>query len=424
MVARNFFETDANILYPRVDFAGYKSGVTGMEFPLLNYLIYLASLVFGYAHWYGRIINLVVSSIGIFYFFRIIRKFFDEKAALYSSIVLLATLWLTYSRKIMPDTFSVSLVITGFYYGVNYLTGKRGLLNFMLYFTLTLAGILSKIPAGYLLIFYSLFLLRKDIKLETKVSFIGASALMLVPVVWWYYFWVPGLIEKYGFWHFFMGKGISDGITEIYQNMGMALANIYDASLKFIGFATFLFGLFYAIKLKEKKLLMILLLGIIGFLPVVFKGGYTFAHHSYYMIPFIPVMALVSGYGLTRISNPRIVVLILALIALENILNRHQDFNLKDKEIAIASLEPIMDSFSRRNELIVINSGEVPTPMYFAHRKGWLASNDQLNDPDFMDDIQKKGCHYVVILKEYFGTEIKLDYELIFSNQHYSIYRL
>ncbi len=41
MVARNFLEIDANILYPRVDMAGDKSGITGTEFPLLNYIIYL-----------------------------------------------------------------------------------------------------------------------------------------------------------------------------------------------------------------------------------------------------------------------------------------------------------------------------------------------------------------------------------------------
>lgn len=39
MVSRIFLEIDANIMYPRVDMAGEKSGITGTEFPLLNYLI-------------------------------------------------------------------------------------------------------------------------------------------------------------------------------------------------------------------------------------------------------------------------------------------------------------------------------------------------------------------------------------------------
>src|SRR5688500_14048264 len=72
MIARNFCETDANILYPRIDSAGEKSGIVGSEFPLLNYLIYLVSAIFGYEHWYGRLIVLVCSSIGVFFFYKLI----------------------------------------------------------------------------------------------------------------------------------------------------------------------------------------------------------------------------------------------------------------------------------------------------------------------------------------------------------------
>src|SRR3989344_7431345 len=65
MVARNFYEVDNNILYPRLDFGGEKTGITGTEFPVLNYLMYLLSLIFGFHDWFGRLINLIVSSYGI-----------------------------------------------------------------------------------------------------------------------------------------------------------------------------------------------------------------------------------------------------------------------------------------------------------------------------------------------------------------------
>ncbi len=68
MPARNFLEVDANIFYPRIDIAGEKTGITGMEFPLLNYIIFLQAKIFGYAHWYGRLINLIVSSVRLFIF--------------------------------------------------------------------------------------------------------------------------------------------------------------------------------------------------------------------------------------------------------------------------------------------------------------------------------------------------------------------
>ncbi|MBI4648842.1 MAG: glycosyltransferase family 39 protein [Bacteroidia bacterium] len=121
MVTRNFYETDSNILYPRVDMAGEKSGITGMEFPLLSYIAFLIAKLFGYSCWYERLINLIISSIGTYYFYLLIRKYFNERMALLAGLILICSLWLTYSRKIMPDTMSVSLVLIGLYYGIDFL---------------------------------------------------------------------------------------------------------------------------------------------------------------------------------------------------------------------------------------------------------------------------------------------------------------
>ena len=68
MYARNFLEIDNNILYARVDMAGDLTGITAKEFPFFNYLIYMAAEVFGWQHWYGRLISLVITCFGIYFF--------------------------------------------------------------------------------------------------------------------------------------------------------------------------------------------------------------------------------------------------------------------------------------------------------------------------------------------------------------------
>ena len=50
MIARNFLEIDANIMYPRIDMAGDKTGIIGSEFPFFNYLIYLFFEIFNFSH--------------------------------------------------------------------------------------------------------------------------------------------------------------------------------------------------------------------------------------------------------------------------------------------------------------------------------------------------------------------------------------
>ncbi len=427
MVTRNFLETDNNIFYPRVDFAGEKTGITGMEFPLLNYLIYLISVLFGYQHWYGRLVNLVVSSFGVWYFYKVVRKYFTEQVSFYAAIILIVSVWFQFSRKIMPDTFAMSLVIAGIYYGSNYLentSGKYNVLNLSAYFLLMMLGVLSKLPAGYLLIVFVLFFLDKRIPLKRKVIFSIVSFAGILPVMFWYFYWVPHLVKTYGFWHFFMGEKLSEGVREIAQNIPLTLRRFYDTALKFIGFAAFLFGLGYAVIKKEKTIVRIFLLTFLSFCVIILKAGYTFPHHNYYIIPFVPVMALVAGYGLTKIGNPKIALLLLIAISVEGIANQQHDFRLKEEEKALVNLEKDLDSVSSRQDLILINSGHYPTPIYFSHRKGWVERNDKIRDEQYIDSLKQKGLKYIVILKRYLGTETELDqYEKVLDNENYCIYK-
>ena len=147
MVARNYLEVDANILLPRIDENQGESGIIGLEFPSLNYIYFVISKIFNYTHWYGRLINLIISSIGLVFFSKIIRRFFSEKVVLASTLFLLGSIWFAFSRKMMPDTYCISIMFVGVYYGIKYLDiGKTN--NILLYVLFTSLAILSKIPAG------------------------------------------------------------------------------------------------------------------------------------------------------------------------------------------------------------------------------------------------------------------------------------
>jgi hypothetical protein len=425
MVTRNFQEESANILYPRIDFAGEKTGITGMEFPLLNYVDFMVSEVFGYQHWYGRLINLIVSSFGIWFFFRLLKRYFTPETAFNAAIVLLASIWFAYSRKIMPDTFASSLIIMGFYYASKYFEeNQRKWWHLMLYAVLTLLGVLAKLPTGYLLILYALFIFNRQISIHLKIVFFIVSGVILAPIAWWYFSWVPYLVEKYQFWHFFMGKPISIGAKELLENLGDGIKHFYDSALKFVGFGVFLVGLFFAFKKKNHLVLAILTLGFAAFLVIALKAGFTFTHHSYYIIPFVPIMALVTGYGLASFQNRALQIIFLTAIVLEGTLNQLHDFRLKEHELAFVKLEREMDQFSKRTDLIVVNTIDNPTPIYFAHRKGWVASNDQLLDESYRKSLQQKGCKYIVILKRYLGGDLYLELPVVLQNENWVIYKL
>jgi len=422
MVSRNYMEVDNNILYPRIDIAGTKTGITGMEFPILNYSIYIVSEIFGYQHWYGRLINLFVSSFGILFFFKLIRKYFTKELAFKSSIILLVSIWFAYSRKIMPDTFASSLALISIFYGLAFFENKRKYLYLVYYFAFGLISILSKIPVIFLFTLFLLPIFSNKYTIKTKLIFSIVSSIILIPVFLWYYVWVPYLVSEYGFWHFFMGGSFSEGFWVIINNLGPSLKHFYANSIKYIAFIFFIIGLIISIKKKETLLLKIFALLFTSFLIIVFISGDTFVRHSYYMIPFVPIMALFSAYGIIQIKSTKIATIILALIIIEGIGNQQQDFRLTDSQKSLTLLESQLDSISNSSDLIAINSGENPTAMYFAHRKGWVVTNKYLNDS--IINLKKDDCKYVIILKTRFGTDITIDEQAIFENKDYRIYKL
>ncbi|MGD1848421.1 MAG: ArnT family glycosyltransferase [Salibacteraceae bacterium] len=428
MVARNFLEVNNNPFYPRVDMAGDLSGITGMEFPLLNYSIYLLSEVLGYQHWYGRAINLLISSLGLWYFFRLVRKYFTHDLAFYATLVLTVSVWFQFSRKVMPDTFSMSLILAGIYYGTNYLEAsvhQRKWPPLVAYAGLLLLGVLSKLPSGYLLVVLGGFVFQTTIPLQRKLVFALVSFLALLPALGWYYYWVPHLVETFGFWHFFMGKSIGQGAQELVEHWPQVLRRFYGTALHLVGFVVFLAGLGTALWRKEWKVIVVLALSLFSFSLVVLKAGFTFAHHNYYIVPFVPVMALVAGYGLSQIKQAKVVWAVLLIIAVEGLANQASDFRIKDKNLAMVQLENDLDLVSERQDRILINSGKYPTPLYFAHRKGWINTNAAIGDAAYLETLRAKGLKYIVILKRTFGQPMELSgHRKVLENENYCIYQL
>lgn len=422
MVARNFSETDPNILYPRIDFAGEKTGITGMEFPAFNYLIFIANEAFGYQHWYGRLINLILSSLGILFFYLLVDRYYNRETAFWSSLILLFSAWFIFSRKIMPDTFSMSLVIAALYYGSSYLRNSGKWTQLLIYAVLVTIGVLSKLPSGYLLILFLPILVHERPSKHKILSFASVSFLALLPVIWWYFSWVPHLVSEYGFWHFFMGKPLFEGASELVDHLPLTLSRFYDSALKYIGFTFFIIGLFQSIFRKDKRSLIILTMSFAAFLIIMFKAGFTFSHHSYYIVPFVPVMAFIAGKFISGLQHSFVRVFFVLLVAIECIANNIQDFRIPNRLASTLKLEESLNKVSKPRDLIFINSEEVPTPIYFAHRKGWIGYNGHIEKEQFRDSLRSLGLKQIVIIKEGFGTATQLDLPVLFNGSAFTIY--
>ncbi|WP_333818857.1 ArnT family glycosyltransferase [Ohtaekwangia sp.] len=424
MIARNFYEHNANILYPTVDVAGDKSGIVGCEFPLLNYIVYLISLVFGYDHWYGRIVVLLFSSLGVFFFHRLIRKYFGESVAFNAAIILLVSFWFSHSRKNIPDIFGVSLCMTGLYFVLAYLEeGKWH--RVVLYFLLALAGCLAKVTAASVLSVLLIPFFNKDITLPRKALVAFVSVAILLGIYGWYFVWVPHLNAVHGFGeHFSMGTTFSEGAKSFFESLPKISKRFYDTAMKYSGFLAFLTGLFFLIRKKQWLPFVVFILPFLSFMVVLIKTGSSIIGDTYYILTVIPCMAFIAGYGLAQIENKKIVAALLVIIAVEGIADQIYDFRIRQPWKSVGELETIMDSISQRNDLIAINS-EVnnPTLMYFAHRRGWTQNSDFFLHAENVNDIRSKGCKFIVIAKEQYGN-VALTFPIVHESQYFKIYKL
>lgn len=424
MVARNYLEVDPNILYPRVDDCGETSGVIGMEFPVLNYAHFLMAKIFGFQHWYGRLINLIVSSFGLLFFFRTLLVIkLDRRHAFISTILLAVSIWFSFSRKMMPDTFCISLMMIALFNGIRYLKDPK-LLNLVLYTLFSSLAILSKIPAGIYFILFLPLILSKKIGFEPKLYLSLCSMIPLSLTYLWYFVWNPHLAKEFGVWYN-IGKSFSAGLNEISSNISLALDNFYfDAFSGFIIFTFFLAGLIMIFLKRNKTLIYIFALSFFIFLVYIFKSGVYFYHHNYYIIPFVPIMAIVAAYSLSFIKTKWVYLGLLVIGCAESIANQQHDFFVKDSELYKLELEGLLDEVSSVDDKIILSGDENPQLMYLSHRKGWIIRPELINDIGYINDLRNKGAGFIILDKHNNEMISSASYEVITETDDFVIYQL
>ena len=421
MISRNLYETDNNPFYPTVDNGGrHESGIIASEFPVFNYCVYLVSLLFGYSHWYGRLINLILSTIAAWYFYKLLKEYFAESVAFNATFLLTISIWFGFSRKSMPDTFSMSLMLMAIYHAFLFIKKNDGW-RLAAYGILASLAVLAKLPAIFAFSILVLPIFSKTNIWLPKLSLVVTSLAVLSIGYWWYFVWDEYLFRTW-WYQLFFPRTLKEGLQESMPFWNKALEQFYFTAFQsFIAFATFLYGLYHCIKNKINLPLIILGVTFPVFIAFILKTGNVFALHNYYIIPFVPVMALIGGIGLSNIPS-KIYPWLLALISIESIANQQNDFFIKDSEKFKLTLNTEINKVVPKAEKIAMAGNTGPQYIYFAHRKGWGLSKEQTLDTSYMNFLIKKNYKYLVVIKREF-SELP-QYQLLSENKDILIYKL
>lgn len=427
-VARNMLEVKWDFLRAYVDFGNWDPRPLAAEPPIFNSLIALMYLVFGEHDWFGRLINLTVSSIGLWFLYRFLRDIWrDPRAAMLSTVFFAVSLAFVYSRKSMPDTFALSFVLIGNYYGLRWL--QSGSRRAAVAFVLTLAiGLLGKLPMVCVATLLLIPLLQPELPMRRKRQLIGLGAIPVGLSSLWYFVWVPYLIKYENGYQLFESFGLKEGWHQFFELRKDLWEVIFvdGQMVSWLSLGMTLVGIFYFGHQRQYATVAALVLYTLVFTLAVIHEGYVFPTHDYHGIPYNVPLAMMAGYGLAHLFRtvPWAAFLYVVAAAYDAITFQRRDFFIHPDGRRWQHLEQVADSFSQRTDRFSTNSGVDTRLFYYLHRKGIGHFSWDLKDyPEWTkDDIARGNVKFMFIDKR--DMQDSMPYPVIFDNGEFRAYKL
>lgn len=402
MMALNFYRGHWNIFMPQVDWTGPGPNYQGREFQSFSYATALIWNVVGQHDMVGRLLSILAGTWGVFAFFQLVRRVWDDDSALCAAAMLAIMPGAVFiDRSFLPDPTMLSLLITGFWLLLAWLQSaapsRRLLAGSMV---LLVLAFMTKLPAlaAMVPIVYSVVWILKRRKMWTppRLRVIGVIvSIALVPIVS-YYAWAIYLGATYPPFHIAGARNLvwADGFWR-WLEQGYFLD----------------WGLHHATSwLWTWPTLMLALIGLLFFPPVTSEPGslrprrvfhfwlagcavlWIFAarelnENVWNMHIFNPPIAAFAGLALVRIGSTarregrslfgspgamlRIGVLLLVVLTTAQAALRpfYEEQAGQGRALGLALRE-----ISAPEDLVVVIANDVgdPIPIYYAARRGWV----------------------------------------------------
>lgn len=299
-VARNFYLEDMNILQPRVDRRLDGNGVTGMQFPSYEYGLALSYKAFGENNSNHRLWSLLISSLGALGMFFLAKLLLKNPiaAAIAASAYLFSPDLFYFGFSALPDILALACSVWGLYLFLRWHEENNTSLLLLSLFFVVLAGLtkLQFLAIGFFIA--PLVLLdKRNVNRILHLSIFGITCI-IIPLAWYYY--SVKLIETSGLYDFGITfRPESDwnkGIATIFKNLS---SDLPDLLLNYASFLLFIYAVFLFFKNRFYKNRL--------FIPMLSWTIALFAYHiielaqmdvhSYYMMPYLPVLILMVAYA-------------------------------------------------------------------------------------------------------------------------------
>ncbi len=439
MIARNFHEKGYKFFHPQIDWAGDDAGYAETDFPVYSFAVAIGYGAFGDHDWVGRLTTVVFSLLTIYFLYLLVRKFLDEKTALWSAFFLsILPLAAFYGRAIMPESLMLMSTVAGLYFFSAWLDNEKKAC-FILSAIFAANACLLKPTSLYMGLPLLYLAISKSGKRTLKTPALYLYAVLVFGSVFAWYYHAHSIL---------LDTGNTIGLYDKWLNWGLlaearfwnriVVKSLLERHFAWFGFPVFIAGVFMARRDRKERLFDLWLLAVVIYILIAGQGNFA---HDYYQLPFmlpgVVFMAKVysrrfefnkhseriprglprgGASGLQTINSllensPQLaagnfkgykkdwqsLTLTIALIGIVVFsVIRYRKF-LKnedvDSSVTYQSSRLIRETTGDKDLIITITDGD-PSILYFSHRKGWVAATHEVTD-EYLSKKIKKGAKYL-----------------------------
>lgn len=320
MVAANYAFEDPDFLRPRVDVRGNGDGVVGMEFPIYSWTAALALRHFGHSHAWPRLLTVLGGAVLLLGIRRLVHDVTDDRRA--GDLAMLAALaspllWF-YGRKIQPDVWACTLAVWG---AVGFIAWTRagGALRAtasMLAFGMGAAMRPTLLGLGLALLWVRLREHRMGEPTISLSAFAWGAGVLAIAFTW--LAWARELAAANP-GYFFLGEGlrelIVDGLRDPMFWRNTLLTWPIEMVVGLTLLPAFAWGVVRLRRQRGAGFVLAWLAG--GFVVCVLAAKACALAHDYYVIPWVPAFAAITGIGASAmLIHPHRAVRVIAWVLL------------------------------------------------------------------------------------------------------------
>ena len=406
-IARNYHEESMNLFEPRVDSRGPWSGVTGLESPLVYYVMALGYAIFGVHPIVHRVVMLLFSLVAIFGACRLGRVLFGSAWwGLIAAAMLIANpLFGYYSFVATPDVPMLSFLLLGLAALLRWsetqdggsLLGGLGALLLAALLKLSSAAAWPAVAV----------LLARGLRGESRarrLRVLGLVAVALLPVIAWYA-WARHLSAANHNFDFMLSSKLPYPLALVPGVARKVLLQwLPEVYVSYPQFMLALLGVEVLWRRDEKGLRALFAAYGLGLLAYAVAVLPMLDMHDYFMTPMVAPLLVLVLLGLHRLAglarNLRaarwalaLLVIAAAVVGPWRALTRFGRSQPNRDLLAMEKRLPALIPYPKA--LVVAASDRSPSIyLYYMHRKGWSVREDVQTDT--LRSMVARGAHFLV----------------------------